>query len=180
MQDSRGGDTWSPVEGVHRHYKQNSPSDWSCEDMKIKQDCGHGSKDGKAHSELGEKGAVPPNRLRGLGGSYRSGRCDVSNCGTENNGLWLRPGGEGMGLRQWAGRHQLWPVNPHFHYRGDQHDRGPNGSTRWCCSRGRRRGTKHSIGTQAGDKRGLMKGLRGPIGSQWGKGLTGICRSSSG
>ena len=50
-QDSRGEGDWSPVEDVHRHYKQNSPSDWSCEDKKIKEDCGHGSKDGKAHSE---------------------------------------------------------------------------------------------------------------------------------
>ena len=33
------------------------------------------------------------------------------------------------------------------------------------CWRERRRGTKHSRGTQVGDKRGLMKGLRGPIGS---------------
>ena len=63
-----------------------------------------------------------------------------------------------MGLRQWAGRHQLWQVNPHFHYRGDPRDRGPIGSLRWCSWRGRRRGT------QAGDRRGLMKGLRGPIG----------------
>ena len=116
----------------------------------------------------------------GLGGSNRSGRFDVSNCGTENNGLWLRLGGEGMGLLQWAGRHQLWQVNPHFYYPGDQRDRGPIGSSRWCCWRGRRRGTKHSRGTQAGDKRGLMKGLRGPIGSQLGKGLTGICRSTNG
>ena len=41
---------------------------------------------------------------------------------------------------------------------------GPIGSLRWRCWRGRRRGTKHSRGTQAGDKGGLMKGLRGPIG----------------
>ena len=41
-------------------------------------------------------------------------------------------------------------------------------------------GTKLSRGTQAGDKRGLMKGLRGPIGSQLGKAMTGICRSSNG
>ena len=40
--------------------------------------------------------------------------------------------------------------------------------------------TKHSKGTQAGDKRELMKGLRRPIGSQLGKGLTGICRSTNG
>ena len=69
-----------------------------------------------------------------------------------------------MRSRQWAGRHQLWQVNPHLHYRGDERDRGPIGSLRWCCWRGRRRGTKHSRGNQAGDKRGLMKGLRGPIG----------------
>ena len=91
-----------------------------------------------------------------------------------------------MGLRQWAGRHQLWQVNPHFHYQGDQcdwgdqRDRGPIESLRWCCWRGRRRGTKHFRGTQAGDQRGLMKGLRRPIGSQLGKGLTGNCRSSNG
>ena len=97
---------------------------------------------------------------------YTSGRCDVSNRGTENNGLWLRLGGESMGSRQWAERHQLWQVIPHFHYRGDQRDRGPIGSSRWCCWRGRRRGTKHSRGTRAGDKTRLMKGLRGPIGSQ--------------
>ena len=40
--------------------------------------------------------------------------------------------------------------------------------------------TKHSRGTQAGDKRGLKKGLRGLIGSRLGKGLTGTCRSSNG
>ena len=97
---------------------------------------------------------------------YTSGRCDVSNRGTENNGLWLRLGGESMGSRQWAERHQLWQVIPHFHYRGDQRDRGPIGSSRWCFWRGRRRGTKHSRGTRAGDKTRLMKGLRGPIGSQ--------------
>ena len=68
-----------------------------------------------------------------------------------------------MESRQWAGRHQLWQVNPHLHYRGDQRDRVPIESLRWCCWRGRRRGTKHSRGTQAGDKRGLMKRLRGPI-----------------
>ena len=34
--------------------------------------------------------------------------------------------------------------------------------------------------TQAGDKRGMMKGLKGPIESQLEKGLTGICRSSNG
>ena len=65
-----------------------------------------------------------------------------------------------MGLRQWAERHQLWQVNPHLHYRGDPGDRRPIGSLRWCGWRGRRRGTKHSRGTQAGDKRRLMKGLR--------------------
>ena len=64
-----------------------------------------------------------------------------------------------MGSRHWAGRHQLWQVNPHLHYRRDQRDRGPIGSLRWCCWRGRRRGTKHSRGNQAGDKRGLMKGF---------------------
>ena len=40
--------------------------------------------------------------------------------------------------------------------------------------------TKQSRGTQAGDKRGMKKGLRGLIGSRLGKGLTGICRSSNG
>ena len=69
-----------------------------------------------------------------------------------------------MGSRQWAGRHQLWQINPHLHYRGDQSYRGPIGSLRWCCWRERRRGTNHSRGTQEGDKKGLMKGLRGPIG----------------
>ena len=34
-----------------------------------------------------------------------------------------------MGSRQWAGRHQLWHVNLHLHYRGDQRDRGPIGSS---------------------------------------------------
>ena len=87
--------------------------------MKIKADCDHGSEDGKAYSEYGEKGEVPLKRLWGLGGSYRSGRFDVSNCGAESNGLWQRLGGEGILLRQWAGRHQLWQVSPHFHYRGD-------------------------------------------------------------
>ena len=85
-----------------------------------------------------------------------------------------------MGSRQWAGKHQLWQVNPHFHYRGDQRDLEPIGSFRWCCWRGRRRGTKHSRGIQVGDKRELMKGWIGPIGSQLGKGLTGICRLSNG
>ena len=65
-----------------------------------------------------------------------------------------------MRSSQWAGRNQLWQVNLHFHYRGDQRDWGPIRSLRWCCWRGRRRGTKHSRGTRAGDKRGLMKGLR--------------------
>ena len=37
----------------------------------------------------GEKGAVPPKRLWILGSLDRSGRCDVSNCGTGNNGFWL-------------------------------------------------------------------------------------------
>ena len=81
---------------------------------------------------------------------------------------------------KYAPGHQLWQVNPHFHYRGDQLDWEPIGSLRWFCWRGKRRGTKHFRGTQAGDKRGLMKGLRGPIGSQWGKRLIGICRSSNG
>ena len=88
--------------------------------------------------------------------------------------------GEGMELRQWANRHQLWQVNPHFHYRGDQRDRGPIGCLRWCCWRGRRRGTKPNIPEGLRQERGLMKGLRGAIGSQLGKGLTGICRSSNG
>ena len=69
-----------------------------------------------------------------------------------------------MGSRRWAGSRQLWPVNPHLHYRGDQRDQGPSRSLRLCCWRGKRRGTKRSRGTQAGDKNGLMKGLRGPIG----------------
>ena len=88
---------------------------------------------------------------------------------------WQRLGGEDMGSRQWAGRHQLWQVNPIFHYQGDKCDRGHIGSLRWCCWRERRHGTKHSRGTQAGDKKGLKKGLRGPIGSRLGKGMTGIC-----
>ena len=45
---------------------------------------------------------------------------------------------------------------------------------------GRKQGTKHTRGTQAGDKRGLKKGYRGLIESRLGKGLTGICRSSNG
>ena len=69
-----------------------------------------------------------------------------------------------MGSRQWAGMHQLWQLNPHIQYRGDQRDRGPIGNLMWCWWRGRRRGTKNSRGTQAGDKRGLMKRLRSPIG----------------
>ena len=56
--------------------------------MKIKENCGHDSEDGKAHSELGEKGAVLPNRLWILGSLDRSERCDVSNRGTGNNGFW--------------------------------------------------------------------------------------------
>ena len=55
--------------------------------MKIKEDCGHGSEDRKAHSEWSEKEEVPLKRLRGLGSSDGSGRCDVSNCGIGNNGL---------------------------------------------------------------------------------------------
>ena len=125
--------------------------------MRIKEDCGHGSEDGKAHSKWGEKREVPSKRLWGLGSSDGSGKCDVSNCGIGNNGLWQRLGGEGMGSGQWAKRQQLWQVNPLFHCRGDQRDRGPIGSSRWYCWKERRRGTKHSRGTQAGDKRGLMK-----------------------
>ena len=41
-----------------------------------------------------------------------------------------------MGLRQWAGRHQLWQVNPHFLYREDERGRGPIGNTRWCVGEG--------------------------------------------
>ena len=55
--------------------------------MKIKEDCGHGSEDGRAHCEWSENEGVPPKRLRGLGSSDGSGRCDVSNCGIGNNGL---------------------------------------------------------------------------------------------
>ena len=57
---------------------------------------------------------------------------------------------------------------------------GPIGSSNWYCSRGRRQGTKHTRGTQAGDKRGLKKGYTGLIESRLGKGLTGICTSSNG
>ena len=64
--------------------------------MRIKEDCGHGSKDGKAHSKWSEKGAVPPKRLRGLGSSNGRGRCDVSNCGIINYGLWQQ-----LGERAW-------------------------------------------------------------------------------
>ena len=63
---------------------------------------------------MGQEIAVPPKRFRGLGSSDGSGRCDISNCGIGNNGLWQRLGGEGMGSRQWAERHQLWQVNPFF------------------------------------------------------------------
>ena len=45
-----------------------------------------------------------------------------------------------MGSRQWASRHQLWQVDLHFHYQGNQRDRGPIESLRWCCWRERRRG----------------------------------------
>ena len=103
-------------------------------------------------------GRVSPKRLWGLGSLDGSGRCDISNCSIGNNRLWQRLGEEGMGLRQWAERHQLWQVNPLIHYRGDLRDRGPIGSSRWYCWRERRRRTKHSRETQAGDKRGLMKG----------------------
>ena len=82
--------------------------------MKIKEDYDHGSEDGRAHSKWGKKGSVPPKRLRGLGSSDGSERCDVSNCGIGNNGLWQRLGGEGMGSHQWAERHQFWQVNPLF------------------------------------------------------------------
>ena len=85
-----------------------------------------------------------------------------------------------MGSHQWAERHQFWQVNPPFHYWADLRDRGPIGSSKWYCWSDRRRGTKHSRGTQPGDKRGLMKGLRGLIRSRLEKGLTGICRSSKG
>ena len=53
---------------------------------------------------------------------------------------------------------QFWQVNQLFHFRGDLRVRGPIGSSKWYCWRGRRQGTKHSIGTQAGDKWGLKKG----------------------
>ena len=82
-----------------------------------------------------------------------------------------------MGLHQWAGRHQLWLVNPHFRYRGDQRDRDPLEAQGGVVGEGGGEGPKRSRGTQAGNMRGLMKGLRGPIESQLGKGLTGICRS---
>ena len=67
-------------------------------------------------------------------------------------------GEEGMRSHQWAERHQFWQVNLLFHFRGDLHVRGPIGSSKCYCWRGKRRGTKHSRGTQAGDKRGLKKG----------------------
>ena len=89
-------------------------------------------------------------------------------------------GGKGLGSHQWAERHQFWQVNPLFHFRGDLRVRGPIGSSNWYCWRGRRQGTKHTRGTQAGDKRGLKKGYRRLIESRLGKGLTGICRSSNG
>ena len=63
-----------------------------------------------------------------------------------------------MGSHQWAERHQFWQVNQLFHFRGDLRVRGPIGSSKWYCWRGRRQGTKHYIGTQAGDKWGLKKG----------------------
>ena len=118
------------------------------------------AKTGKLTANKARKEKFLRRDFGGLGGSYRSGRCDVSNCGTENNGLWKRLEGEGMGLRQWAERHQIWQVNPHFHYRGDQRDRGPIGSTRWCCWRGRRRSRDHPHFHYRGDQRD-----RGPIGS---------------
>ena len=56
--------------------------------MKIKEDCCHGNEDGKAHGEWGKKEEAPPKRLQGFGSSDGSGRCDVSDCGIGNNGLW--------------------------------------------------------------------------------------------
>ena len=126
--------------------------------MKIKEDCGHGREYGKAHCEWSEKEEVPPKKLRRLGSSDGSGRCDVFNCGIGNNGLWQRPGGEGIGSHQWAERHQFWQVNLLFHFLGDLRVQGPIESSKWYCWIGRRRGTKHSRGTQAGDRRGLRKG----------------------
>ena len=41
-----------------------------------------------------------------------------------------------MGSRQWAERHQLWQVNPLFHYRGDLRDREPIGSSRGVVGEG--------------------------------------------
>ena len=127
----------------------------------------------------GARKKEPPKRLWGLGSSDGSVRCDVSNCGIGNSGLWLQLGGKGLGSHQWAERHQFWQVNPLFHFWGDLRVGGPIGSSNWYCSRGRRQGTKHTRGTQAGDKRGLKKGYRGLIESRLGKGLTGICRSSN-
>ena len=34
--------------------------------MRINEDCGHDSEDGKVHSDLGEKGAAHPKRLQNL------------------------------------------------------------------------------------------------------------------
>ena len=64
--------------------------------MKIKEDCGHGSKDGKAHCEWSEKKEVPPKRRRGLGSLDGSGRCDVSNCSIGKKRTLAITGGEGM------------------------------------------------------------------------------------
>ena len=78
--------------------------------MKIKEDCDHGSEDETAHCVWSEKEEVPLKRLLGLGSSGGSERCDVSNCGIGNNGLWQLLGGEGLGSHQWAERHQFWQV----------------------------------------------------------------------
>ena len=89
-------------------------------------------------------------------------------------------GGKGLGIASVGREAPVLASKSAFSFLGRPACSEPIGSSNWYYSRGRRQGTKHTRGTQAGDKRGLKKGYRGLIESRLGKGLTGICRSSNG
>ena len=88
--------------------------------------------------------------------------------------------GKGLGIASVGREAPVLASKSAFSFLGRPACPGTNGSSNWYCSRGRRQGTKHTRGTQAGDKRELKKGYRGLIESRLGKGLTGICRSLNG
>ena len=64
--------------------------------MKIKEDCDHGIEEGKAHSEWGEKGAVPPKKLWDL--EVQMGVRDVTSPIVV---LGIMDFGNGWGERAW-------------------------------------------------------------------------------